>query len=203
MKFVWIQIFAALAVSVVAAWFSIVGLTAVFPGAMLSIIVMGCVLELAKIVTANKLFRTWKTTGRALRSYLLYATVGLSLVTSLGVFGYLSRAHIEQSASVGIGADAIALLDSRIETTESMIASDRQVLKQMDDAVTNLLKDTATVRRAVTLRASQRTERKRYTDEISEFSNTLLNLKTERTAKSSVQRDKKPRRNQQQQSNKP
>jgi hypothetical protein len=190
MKFVWIQILTALAVSGVAAWFSIVGLVAIFPGAATSIIVMGIVLELAKIVTANKLMRTWKETNKTIRIYLLYATVGLSLITTLGVFGYLSRAHIEQSAVVNAGSDEVALLDDRIAMATQTIEGNQQVLKQMDDAVTALLIDTATVRRAISLRATQRNERRRFSTEIDSLSVQILALKTERTTKNQIQRIK-------------
>src|SRR3990167_9331437 len=190
MIFIWLQLLAALAVSVVAAWFSIIGLTSIFPGAVGPIIVMGCVLELAKLATANKLYRTWKTTQKFIRSYLLYAAIGLSAITTLGIFGYLSRAHIEQSAIVSIGSDELSLLDSRIDIDSQSIASDRQVLRQMDDAVTALLGNPATVRRAISLRSSQLAERKRLTDDITALNKDLLALKTERATKNQTQQRK-------------
>lgn len=188
MKFVWLQIAAALAVSVIAAWFSIVGLVAIFPGATIAVIAMGCALEAAKIVTANTVFRKWKTLNRWFRSYFITAVLILSAITSLGIFGYLSKAHIEHAATVGIVADSVALVDNQIAIVQQNVTSDRQVLQQMDDAVTKLLADTATVRRAVSLRATQHRERTRLTTELTEFNKQLLALQTQRIARGQTQR---------------
>lgn len=187
-KFVYLQIAAALAVSAIAAWFSIVGLVAIFPGAATAIIAMGCALELAKIVTANTVFRKWKSLNRLFRTYFVGATLVLSMITSLGIFGYLSKAHIQHSVAVGTTADAVALSDNQISIVQQTIASDRQVLQQMDDAVTRLLNDTATVRRAVNLRSSQSRERKKLVAELDTLNTRLLTLQTDKTTKIQAER---------------
>lgn len=183
-----IQTAAALGVSIIAAYFSIIGLIAIFPGAIISVIAMGIALECAKIVTANALVRRWTTMNRAIRAYLVMATIILSLITSLGIFGYLSRAHIEHSVAVGRTEDAVSLVAERIQQTRTSITSDRQVLKQMDDAVTAMMSDTAKVRRAVLLRSEQRAERKKLDEDITQLNATLLTLEQQKAVASNTQR---------------
>ena len=189
MKFIWFQVIAALAVSVIAAWFSIVGLVAVFPGAATAIIAMGIALEAAKLVTANTLFRQWNKLNKLFKAYFVAATILLSGITSLGIFGYLSKAHIQHSVAVGSTVDAVSLVDNQIAIIQQNIASNQQVLRQMDDAVTKLLNDTATVRRAIYLRSSQRSERKKLTDELTVLNNQLLTLQTQKLEKNQTRRE--------------
>jgi len=98
----------ALAISTVAAYYSIVGLMAIFAGATTAIAIMGVVLEIGKLVCASWTFQNWKTSPFTIRSYFIVAVVVLMLITSLGIFGFLSRAHITQSSPT-------ALLEERIE----------------------------------------------------------------------------------------
>ena len=88
----------ALAISTVAAYYSIVGLMAIFAGATTAIAIMGVVLEIGKLVCASWTFQNWKTSPFTIRSYFIVAVVVLMLITSLGIFGFLSRAHITQSS---------------------------------------------------------------------------------------------------------
>ena len=91
-------LFTALLISGVAAWYSIVGLMAIFSGAALAIAIMGGVLEVGKLVTASWLYNYWKVVPRFLKIYLTGAVVGLMFITSMGIFGFLSKAHLEQTA---------------------------------------------------------------------------------------------------------
>jgi len=92
-------LFTALTISVIAAWYSIIGLTAIFAAAFLPIVLMGGSLEVGKVVTAVWLHQNWQRANNLMRSYLITATVVLMLVTSMGIFGFLSKAHIEQTAA--------------------------------------------------------------------------------------------------------
>ncbi len=92
-------LFTALVISVVAAWYSIVGLTAIFAAAFMPIVLMGGSLEVGKIVTALWLHRNWKRAANWMRIYLTVSTVVLMLITSMGIFGFLSKAHIEQTSA--------------------------------------------------------------------------------------------------------
>ena len=121
-------LFSALAVSVVAAYFSIVGLMAIFSGLPQSIFAMGAVLEIAKLVTASWVYQYWNKTQFLMKTYMVAAVVILSVITSVGIFGFLSKAHLDQSASTG---DAVAQVERiqdlvqreqvRITTSEEQI----------------------------------------------------------------------------------
>ena len=87
----------ALAISAVAAYYSIIGLIAIFSAAVIPIAVMGVVLETGKLVTAAWVYHNWKRTPKLLKSYLISAVVVLMFITSMGIFGFLSKAHIEQT----------------------------------------------------------------------------------------------------------
>ena len=85
----------ALTISAVAAYYSIVGLIAIFSAAAIPIAVMGIVLEVGKLVTASWLYQNWKAVPRLLKGYLAFAVFVLMFITSMGIFGFLSKAHIE------------------------------------------------------------------------------------------------------------
>ena len=106
-----LTLFVALAISTVAAYYSIVGLMAIFAGATTAIAIMGVVLEVGKLVVASWTFQNWKTTAFMMKVYFIFAVLVLMFITSLGIFGFLSRAHIQQS-------NPTALLEERIERIE-------------------------------------------------------------------------------------
>jgi hypothetical protein len=100
MIFAILLLLTALAISVVAAYFSIVGLTLIFSAAPIPIAVMGSVLELGKLVTASFLYRWWNKLNVMMRVYFFASVIILSVITSLGIFGYLSKSYISDSASI-------------------------------------------------------------------------------------------------------
>lgn len=113
----------------VAGFFSIIGLTTLFSGAYWSVVVMGTTLEISKLVSVSWLYHNWKRASRGLKAYLLSAILILMLVTSMGIFGYLSRAHIEQkiALSTGVGSD-ITVLQNDIKIKQDAIKDlDRQI----------------------------------------------------------------------------
>jgi hypothetical protein len=91
----------ALALSGIAAWYSVIGLAAIFTGAFWPIVFMGSVLEASKLVTTSWLYRNWKTCPLLLKSYLTFAVVILMVITSMGIFGFLSKAHIDSTMDAG------------------------------------------------------------------------------------------------------
>lgn len=139
MLFIALLLFSALAVSAVAGYFSIVGLTALFPAAFAAIVAMGIVLEVAKLVTASWLYRYWNKTALAMKSYFTIAVIILSVITSMGIFGFLSKAHLEHSVSTGDNTLQVARLDRRIETEQRRIADAETVLAQLDNTVQTLI----------------------------------------------------------------
>ena len=130
----------ALAISGVAAWYSTAGLIAIFSGATTSIIIMGGVLEAGKLVTASWLYRNWNQVPFLLKSYLTSAVVVLMFITSMGIFGFLSKAHLEQSISVGGTNDLqIENLERQIARQQSIVADSETVLSQLDAQVQTLI----------------------------------------------------------------
>ena len=98
----------AISLSVIAAWYSILGLTAIFAAAVMPIIIMGSALEFAKVVTTVWLHRFWYKASWKLKLYLVPAVMMLAFLTSLGVFGYLSKSHSDQTLISGDVAAKIA-----------------------------------------------------------------------------------------------
>ena len=123
----------AIALSGIAAFYSVIGLAQIFPGSFWPIILMGSILEIAKLVTVSWLYNNWAETNRLMRYYFSIAIVLLMLITSMGIFGYLSRAHIE--SNVVVGANTVQL--KTLETQEK-IARDKleYLLKRAGDPAT-------------------------------------------------------------------
>lgn len=157
-----ITLLTALLLSAVAAYFSIAGLMAIFSSAVIPIAVMGGTLELAKIVTASWLYRNWKTAPLLFRYYLVSSTIILSLITSLGIFGYLSKAHNDQNLVSGDVQSKIAIYDEKIKTARENIEANRKQLKQMDEAVDQVMgrsTDEKGADKAVSVRRNQSRDR--------------------------------------------
>ena len=177
----YIALITALAISGISAWYSIVGLTALFAGAKLQIVIMGIVLELGKIVVSSWLYKNWKKANFVLKSYLLLSVIILMVITSTGIFGYLSKAHLEQSAST-LGNDLkISLIDQKIERENKKIEDNNKVLGQLDSSIEKYIGNDR-VSNAVRLRASQKTERKELTLSTDESSNIIQDLSNQKTA---------------------
>ena len=179
-----ITLLTALLLSSVAAYFSIAGLMAIFSTAVIPIAIMGGTLELAKVVTASWLYRNWKTAPALFRYYLVGSTVILSLITSLGIFGYLSKAHNDQNLVSGDVQSKIAVYDEKIKTSRDNIDANRKALKQMDEAVDQVMGRSADEKgadKAVSIRRSQAKERTRLLSEIAAEQKLLVKyLKKER-----------------------
>ncbi len=119
MLFAYLTLLSSLGLAAVAAYFSILGLTAIFPGAFWSIVVMGGALEVGKLVTAVWLHRNWKKAARTIRLYLAFAVIVLSGITSMGIFGFLSKSHIEQESGSYQYLAELNLLNNKIESINS------------------------------------------------------------------------------------
>jgi hypothetical protein len=166
----------ALTLSAIAAWYSVVGLTAIFAAAVIPIIIMGASLEIAKVVTTVWLHRYWDKCKWGMKTYLTGAVVTLAIVTSMGIFGFLSKAHMDQGIPTGDVAAQIQLFDEKINIQKELISSERQnieaarkTLSQMDAQLTARLDrgdSEASVERAVQIRAQQRRERAALNSEI-------------------------------------
>jgi chaperonin cofactor prefoldin len=125
----------AIVLSFVAAYYSIVGLTLIFSGAFYSILMMGSALEISKLVAVSWLYRNWKTVPILMKSYMLLAILILMLITSMGIFGFLSRAHLENSALVGdTYSTRIELLESRIKSRENSLERIESQIDSIDNS---------------------------------------------------------------------
>ena len=125
----------ALAISTVAAYYSIVGLMAIFAGATTAIAIMGVVLEIGKLICASWTFTNWKSCPVIMRSYFIIAVVILMLITSLGIFGFLSRAHIQQSSPTGLLVERIERIDLKINQRQTQIGRYQGRLDTLDQAL--------------------------------------------------------------------
>jgi hypothetical protein len=173
----------ALSLSVIAAWYSIIGLTAIFASAVIPIIVMGTMLEVAKVTVTVWLHEYWHRCRWVMKLYLVPAVIMLMLITSMGIFGFLSKAHSDQSIVSGDAAAKIAIYDEKIKTAKENIEANRKALKQMDESVDQVLgrsQDEKGADKAVGLRRSQQKERARLQSEISAEQKTIATLNEER-----------------------
>ena len=130
-----LTLFVALAISAVAAYYSIVGLMAIFAGATTAIAIMGIVLEIGKLICASWTFQNWKTSPISIRSYFILAVVVLMLITSLGIFGFLSRAHITQSSPTGLIQERIERIDLKVDQRQTQIDRYQGRLNTLDQAL--------------------------------------------------------------------
>ena len=125
----------ALAISTVAAYYSIVGLMAIFAGATTAIAIMGVVLEIGKLVCASWTFQNWKTSPFTIRSYFIVAVVVLMLITSLGIFGFLSRAHITQSSPTALLVERIERINLKVNQRQTQVSRYQGRLDTLDQAL--------------------------------------------------------------------
>ena len=121
-----------LAISGVAAWYSIVGLMAIFAAAKIPIAIMGAVLEVGKLLTASWLYQFWDKTNTLLKSYFTIAVVVLMFITSMGIFGFLSKAHMDQTLTVGDNSLLIERIDRKIDREKVKITDAETVVAQLD-----------------------------------------------------------------------
>ena len=128
-----------LAISGVAAWYSIVGLMAIFAAAKIPIAIMGAVLEVGKLLTASWLYQYWDKANKLIKTYFITAVVVLMFITSMGIFGFLSKAHMDQTLSVGDNSLLIERLDKKIDREKVRIKDAETVVSQLDKAVQVLI----------------------------------------------------------------
>jgi len=169
----------ALLLSAVAAWYSVAGLTAIFSAAVVPVIIMGGSLELGKIVATVWLHNNWKRAGIVFKLYLIPAITFLMILTSMGIFGYLSKAHSDQSLVSGDVTSKIAIYDEKIKTEKENIEANRKALKQMDEGVDQVLGRSTTetgAEKAVAMRRTQQKERARLQAEISQSQKSIAEL---------------------------
>lgn len=173
----------ALSLSSVAAWYSIIGLTAIFAGAVIPVIIMGGILEVGKITTTVWLRKYWNRAGWLLKLYLVPAVIALALLTSMGIFGFLSKAHMEHGINTGDSQAKLLLYDEKIKTQRDNIELARKALTQMDNQVDQRLSrgdSENSAERAVQIRRQQAGERTKLQKDIGDAQKEIAKLNEER-----------------------
>lgn len=129
----------AVSLSAVAAFYSIVGLAAIFAAAVWPIVIMGTILEVAKLTVTVWLHEYWRQCRWIMKAYLVPAVVVLMIITSMGIFGFLSKAHIDQVIPTGDRSAQLVLFDERIANERATIENSRSLIRQMDDTVNGII----------------------------------------------------------------
>ena len=179
----YLALFSGLLISAVAEFYSIVGLTAIFPTAFIPIVIMGIALGAGKLVATVWLKQNWSIAPYTIRAYLLIAIFTLMFITSMGIFGFLSKAHSDQGLVSGDVQAKIAVYDEKIKTAKENIDANRKALKQMDEAVDQVMgrsQDSQGADKAVAIRRGQAKERTRLLSEITAEQKVIAKLSEER-----------------------
>jgi hypothetical protein len=179
----WLALASGLSISAVAVWYSVAGLVAIFAAAAIPIIIMGVTLEISKLVATVWLKMNWSIAPRLIRTYLIVAITILMLITSMGIFGFLSKAHLDQAVPTGDVVDQVSLLDEKIKTQRENIDASRKALKQMDEAVDQVMArstDEKGADKAANLRRSQQRERNQLQNDIAKAQTAITKLNEER-----------------------
>ena len=173
----------ALALSAIAAYYAVAGLMAIFAASAIPIMIMGGTLEASKLVVASWLYRNWREIPFLMKSYFTTALVILMLLTSMGIFGYLSKAHLDQAIPTGDVASKLNLIDEKIKTQKDNVDTSRKAIQQMDAQVDQTLSrsdDTKGAERAVVIRRQQQKERANLLAEIGTAQKEIAKLNEER-----------------------
>ena len=126
----------AISISLIAAGYSIIGLATLFAGAAIPIIAMGSALEVGKLVAATWLYHNWRSdVPRLLKTYLFTSIIVLVFITSMGIFGFLSKAHLDQVRPTGNNAVQISLIDKQITQQNIIIDRAENTLDRLDAAL--------------------------------------------------------------------
>jgi len=183
-KFIaYLALLSGLSISAVAVYYSVVGLTAIFAAAVVPIIIMGTTLEVSKLVATVWLKQNWKTAPLLIKAYLAAAIVVLMIITSMGIFGFLSKAHSDQNLVSGDVMSRIAVYDEKIKTSKENIDANRKALKQLDEAVDQVMARSDSEKgadKAVAIRKTQSKERTRLQSEITAEQEKIAQLNEER-----------------------
>lgn len=171
-----------LAISGVAIYYSVVGLTAIFAAAAIPIMIMGISLEVGKLVIASWVKAYWDRIPFLMRAYAVTGVTILMIITSLGIFGFLSKAHSDQTLVSGDSQARIAVYDEKIRISRDNIEANRKALRQMDEAVDQSMarsQDEKGADKAVAIRRSQQRERARLLAEITAEQTTINKINEE------------------------
>lgn len=174
----YIAFFSAVLLAVVAAAFSVIGLAQIFHGAFVSVVIMGASLELAKLSTAMLVHRYWDTLTLTLKSYLIIATAVLMLLTSAGIFGYLSKASQTLATGITQSTTQISFIVEELEQLEKQKERQQSILDRLDGMIDKYTsqENFRDVRRGAILYQNQKEVRDQALNEISEINTRVREL---------------------------
>jgi hypothetical protein len=178
----YLALLSGLSISTVAIYYSVAGLVSIFSAAVIPIIVMGVVLEVSKLIATMWLKINWTRAPYFIKAYMSLAIVVLMIITSMGIFGFLSKAHSDQSLVSGDVQSKIAIYDEKIKTAKENIEADRKQLKQMDEAVDQVMgrsSDEKGADKANAIRKSQQRDRSALAKDIEANQKTIAKLNDE------------------------
>ena len=180
----------AISISVIAAGYSIIGLATLFAGAFVPIIAMGSALEVGKLVAASWLYNNWTNqfVPTSLRTYLFFAVIVLIFITSMGIFGFLSKAHLDQVKPTSSNNIKIELIDKQIASQQSIIDRSQDTLNLLDGALEKYV-DMEYVTRGLKEREKQKDEREALNIAITNAINEIAKL-TENKGNLQLEQDK-------------
>ena len=170
----------ALCISAVAAYYSIVGLMAIFSASAVSIAIMGVVLEIGKLVTASWLYQNWTTVPKVLKYYLTSAVVVLMFITSMGIFGYLSKSHIDAGSNTSQVQIKIDRLNNYIKSEQKTITRAEKQLQSLDDALDRYI-ELGAVSKGLNKREEQQEERDKLTNMVNKSQTRIDELLDEKS----------------------
>ena len=165
----YLALISGLAISGVAVYYSVVGLTAIFAAAAVPIIIMGITLEVGKLVATVWLKQNWSIAPKIIKTYLISAIILLMIITSMGIFGFLSKSHSDQNLAGSDIQSKIAVYDEKIRIARENIDANRRALKQLDEAVDQVMGRSTSesgAERSVQIRRQQNPERQRLMRDI-------------------------------------
>lgn len=132
-----LMLICALLLSSIAGFYSVIGMTAIFAASFIPVLLMTGGLEAAKVITASWLYNNWRKTPMLLRAYLTAAVVVLMFITSLGIFGFLSKAHIEQTGAAKEGAAKLEIIDAEIGRQKELVSRSEAAIREAENKGTN------------------------------------------------------------------
>jgi hypothetical protein len=179
----YLALLSGISISAVAIYYSVAGLVSIFSAAMIPIVVMGVTLEISKLIATVWLKTNWTRAPYFIKAYMSAAIVILMIITSMGIFGFLSKAHSDQSLVSGDVQSKIAVYDEKIKVAKDNIDANRKALKQMDEAVDQVMGRSTTetgADKAVAIRKGQAKERTRLLSDIAAEQKTIARLSEER-----------------------
>jgi hypothetical protein len=179
----YLALLSGLCISGIAEYYSIMGLIAIYPAMIVPVVIMGGVIGLGKISGLIWLKQNWEWSPGFIKAYLVPCIAVMMFITSVGCFGFLSKAHSDQSLVSGDVQSKLAIYDEKIKTEKESIDANRKILKQLDEGVDQVMARSSTegsAEKAMSIRKTQQKDRSRISQEITESQKRIAQLNDER-----------------------